>query len=221
MKWSISMGSYTEPDLRRSILITIDLQNDTLDGQPCEIPGTSEILPRVRRIIEYYRKRSLTIIHVVRIYLPDGTNVDLCRRDVVEGGGKIFIANSMGAELAEGLLPDRKDRLNTDLLFSGELQPIGTREWIMYKPRWGAFYKTPLENHLRLLGVSTIVFIGCNFPNCPRTSIYEASERDYRIVAISDAISRFDDRAQRELENIGVVVKSTDMLIECPGPTRR
>ena len=76
----------------------------------------------------------------------------------------------------------------------------------MYKPRWGAFFGTRLEQHLRGVGATTLVFAGCNFPNCPRTSIYEASERDFRIVAVSDAISGFDDRGCRELQGIGVTV---------------
>jgi nicotinamidase-related amidase len=84
----------------------------------------------------------------------------------------------------------------------------------MYKPRWGAFYGTPLDRHLRELGVSTLVFTGCNFPNCPRTSIYEASERDFRVVAIRDAISRLDDRGRIELEGIGVVVLDSQSFIE-------
>ena len=75
---------------------------------------------------------------------------------------------------------------------------------IIYKSRWGAFYRTPLENHLKGLGISTLVFAGSNFPNCPRTSIYEASERDFRIVVAEDSLSGFYDRGKRELENIGV-----------------
>ena len=80
----------------------------------------------------------------------------------------------------------------------------------MYKPRWGAFFGTPLEQHLRALGVSTLVFAGCNFPNCPRTSIYEASERDFRIVVLADAISGLYPIARKELENIGVQVVDTE-----------
>ena len=189
------------------------MQRDTLDGQPCEIPGTSDILPKVKRIISYYRNRSFPIIHIVRIYLPDGSNVDLCRRRIVEEGGKIFLAGTPGAELAEGMLLDRNIGMDNTLLLSGKLQEVGKKEWIIYKPRWGAFYQTPLERHLRLLGITTVVIIGCNYPNCPRTSIYEASERDFRIVAISDAISRFDERAKSELENIGVVVQSADAFL--------
>lgn len=125
----------------------------------------------------------------------------------------MFIVGSIGSELAEGLLPARDIILDTDRLLLGEFQQVGDKEWLMYKPRWGAFYNTPLEKHLRTNGVSTVVFVGCNYPNCPRTSIYEASERDFRVVAVFDAISRFDDRARGELESIGVVVESVDSLL--------
>ena len=49
--------------------------------------------------------------------------------------------------------------------------------------------------------------------NCPRTSIYEASERDFRIVVIEDALSGFDDRARTELESIGVRVLDTESFL--------
>ncbi len=54
--------------------------------------------------------------------------------------------------------------------------------------------------------MDTTVFSGCNFPNCPRTSIYEASERDYRVALARDAVSGLYERGERELEGIGVAV---------------
>jgi nicotinamidase-related amidase len=53
--------------------------------------------------------------------------------------------------------------------------------------------------------VNTLVFIGCNFPNCPRSTIYDASSRDFRIVAVQDAISGLYDKGLEELHGIGVV----------------
>ena len=53
-----------------------------------------------------------------------------------------------------------------------------------------------------------MVFCGCNFPNCPRTSIYEASERDFRVVLVRDAVSGLYERGERELTNIGVHLMS-------------
>jgi nicotinamidase-related amidase len=154
------------------------------------------------------------IIHVIRLYNPDGSNVDLCRRRAVaELGKKLVIAGTKGAELVEELKPSSssssslscsKLSLDTELLLQGEPQQVTANEWIMYKPRWGAFYATPLENHLHKLNVNTVVICGCNFPNCPRTTVYEASERDFQVVLIKDATSKVYEQGLQELENIGV-----------------
>ena len=61
---------------------------------------------------------------------------------------------------------------------------------------------------------------GLQLPQLPRASIYEASERDFRVVAVADAISRFDERSRSELEAIGVVVETVDSLCLRGGPTR-
>lgn len=84
----------------------------------------------------------------------------------------------------------------------------------MYKPRWSAFYRTDLDEFLAARSIDTVVVCGCNFPNCPRATIYEASERGYRLVLVSDATSGVYERDINELENIGVVVRDTVETIE-------
>ena len=213
------MDHFTDPEHDRSALITIDVQCDTLDGQAFEIPGTSEILPRIERLTAAFRSRDASIIHVVRLYKPDGSNVDPCRRDLVQQGAKLVLAGSPGSQIAPQLLPSPSLQLDSEALLRGGVQEAGPREWIIYKPRWGAFFGTPLESHLRGLDVSTLVFTGCNFPNCPRTSMYEASERDFRVVAIDDAISGLYDRARTELEDIGVLLMGTESYLQTSRPT--
>ena len=103
--------------------------------------------------------------------------------------------------------------LDAERLLSGRMQSVSDNEVIIYKPRWGAFYGTPLESHLRELGVNTLVFTGCNYPNCPRTSIYEASERDFRIVLVEDAISGLYPKGKEEMLGIGVTVTDADTVV--------
>ncbi len=200
------------PDFASVALVTIDTQRDTLDGQPFEVPGTSAALPEMRRLAAAFRATGRPIVHVVRLYRPDGSNVDLCRRRAVADGARLVLAGSPGAELASDLVPASAPRLDTELLLAGGIQRVGPGEAIIYKPRWGAFFQTPLEAHLRALGVSTLVFAGCNFPNCPRTSIYEASERDFRLVLVEDAISGLYERGKDELRGIGVVLMNAAEL---------
>jgi len=209
-----SNNDYTRPDFGAMALITIDMQNDFLKGQPFEIPGTSEILPQMRNLVEAFRRARRPVIHIVRLYKRDGSNADLCRRSAVEQGATLVCPGTSGAELAAPLLPTQESKLDGELLLSGAAQPLGQKEWAIYKPRWGAFFGTSLEQHLRKLGITSLTFAGCNFPNCPRTSIYEASERDFRIILVEDAISGLYDRGREEMQNIGVVLMNAEQLVQ-------
>ena len=206
---------YTEPHFDRSALITIDTQNDfTLAGAPASIAGTLEIIPNMARLLKAYRNSGLPIVHVIRLYNRDGSNADLCRRQMIEDGAEIVAPDSFGSELVEELKPESTSRLDAPRLLAGRFQAIGSKEHVMYKPRWGAFYNTDLEQFLNNQDIDTVVFTGCNFPNCPRASIYEASERDFRIVLVEDAVSQLYQKEKQELCNIGVSVLNTADAVE-------
>ena len=195
---------FTAPEYDRAALITIDVQQDTLDGGPFEVPGTSDVLPAIARLCRSFRAAGRPIVHIMRIYTPDGKDADRCRRSALQSGRPLLLKGSPGRRPADPLLPDPGIRIDDDGLMSGKIQPIGPAEVLIFKPRWGAFYRTPLEAHLSESGVSTLVFCGCNYANCPRTSIYQASERDFRVVAAVDAISGIQRADIDGLENIGV-----------------
>jgi nicotinamidase-related amidase len=210
------MNDYTTPDYNKVALITIDVQRDcTLPGAPLEIPGTIDLLPKMQKLVRAFRAAHKPIIHAVRLYLADGSNADNCRRRNIELGKHVLVPGSDGAELMEELKPEPGIKLDSANLLMGKLQLVGSKEWIIYKPRWGAFYRTPLEEHLHNMNINTIVLCGCNFPNCPRTTVYEASERDFRIVLVTDATSRTYKRGLLEMKNIGVnLIKTREFLTE-------
>ena len=163
------------PHLKRAALITIDVQCDTLDGQPAEIPGTTALLPQIRGLADAFRTARRPIVHVVRLYRPDGRNVDLCRRTAVAGGARLFLLGSPGAELAPGLAAGGT-RLDGQRLLRGEIQQIAEDEIVIYKSRWGAFYRTALQAELNRRGIDTLVFAGANFPTARgRRSMRRAS----------------------------------------------
>jgi nicotinamidase-related amidase len=211
---SVAAGDpYTAPDFRAAALITIDVQHDVLDGGTFEIPGTSAALGSMRALLRAFRDTRRPVVHIVRLYRADGTNADLCRRRAVESGMRALTPDEPGSQLARELLPQPGLELDAGLLLSGGVQRLGPEEVVIYKARWGAFYDTPLEDHLRGQKITTLVFCGCNFPNCPRTSIYEASERDFKIVLATDAISGLYERGERELAAIGVnLIRAHDVV---------
>ena len=63
------MSQFTDPEHAHSALITIDVQ-----------------CPRIGRLAAVFRSRVAPIVHVVRLYLPDDSNVDPCRRELVHQG---------------------------------------------------------------------------------------------------------------------------------------
>lgn len=202
----IEADPYLAPRWATAALITIDTQCDVLDGGALQIDGTSAVLPAMTRLAEAFRAAARPIVHVVRIYERDGANVDTCRRAAVEAGARMLAPGGAGTELAPGLAPDGAPALDAAALLAGEPQPLGAGEVAIYKPRWGAFFGTRLEQHLRESAADTLVFCGCNFPNCPRTSVYEASERDFRVVVARDALSGLYERGEKELGGIGVLL---------------
>jgi len=208
------MTNYTNPNFSTSTVITIDTQCDTLDGQAMEVPGTSVVIPNIRKILDVYRQLKMPVVHIVRIYKSDGSNVDLCRKQAIESGDEIFLDGSTGCDLAPGMFEPTSIKLDTEALLSGGIQEMSSHESIIYKPRWGAFFKTPLESHLKKLGIDTLIFVGCNFPNCPCASIYEASERDFRIVLVADAMSGVYPKGIEEMLDIGVVVENSLSIVD-------
>jgi len=200
--WPGDLDPHTAPQLEKSALVVIDAQVDFVDGGASPIPGTTQILPAVARLLRAYRATQLPIMHIVRLY--DGNDVDLPRRALIAAGAPIVRPGSAGSQIVPALQPDGADALEPALLLAGRPQELATEEWALWKPRWGAFHRTNLDEHLRGLGVTTVLIAGCNYPNCPRATVYGASERDYRVLLASDAISGIDTRHLDEAGRIGV-----------------
>lgn len=193
-------------ELSRSALLTIDVQRDFYDvDAPALIDGTRERLPEMQQVVRAFRSSGRPIVHVVRLYLADGSNAEPSRRPLL-AAKSVVRPGTAGSRLAPELLPDGGLDLDPDALLTGGFQRVGASEWIMYKPRWGAFYGTTLEEKLRQMDVDTVVLVGCNFPNCPRTTLYEASERDFDTVLVSDAVSGTYERGLQEVSGIGAAV---------------
>ena len=208
------MKEYLAPERERVALITIDAQRDViLPSAPATVGGALATVPAMRRLIEVFRATGAPIVHTLRLYRCNGSNVDLCHRAAIEAGQRIVMPGTSGAELIDELKPSVGQRLEPDLLLDGKLQEVGHREWLCYKPRLSAFFQTPLEDHLKSLGITTIVLCGTDFSTSPRSTVYAASNRDFRIVLATDAISGATDAGLDELAQIGVYLMSSEQLL--------
>ncbi|WP_162461783.1 cysteine hydrolase family protein [Mycolicibacterium sp. CBMA 234] len=184
----------------------IDVQNDFVSG-PARVDGTAEQLPSMARLAQLFRAAHRPIVHIVRLYAPGGSDVDPPRRAAIEAGLQIVAPHTDGAAVPTELLAHP---LDYDSLLAGGIQYVAAGEVVMFKPRWSAFYRTDLDQHLRELAVNTVVVAGCNLPNCPRATLFDASERDYRAAVVTDATSQVTPERLADLALIGVASLSTD-----------
>jgi nicotinamidase-related amidase len=183
------------------------------------VEGTDLIIPAFTDLIHNFRKMERPIFHAVRLYLEDGSNAERCRRLRVRGGTSIARPGTNGARPLDAVQPDTEPDKSSTLL-TGEYVPLGVCEWLFYKSRWSAFYRTGLEERLRALRVDTVVVAGCNFPNCPSATLFDASERDFRAVLVSDAVSGLADSGGRWCTGIGVVQLTAEQVAGKIDPNR-
>ncbi len=209
------IAEYTAPDRSRVALLTINGQSDfARDGSVLRASGANRARGALRPLVEAFRRAAAPVFHAVRLYRPDGSNVDMFRRRAVEEGLRVLMPGSFGAELVEELRCDDGVRLDPESLLAGGFQQIGAREWAFYKSRWGAFHETALAARLAGLQVTTLVICGFNFSTSGLATVYEAGARDFRIVLVTDALSGARDESLAELGRIGVYLMSAKTCCE-------
>ncbi len=208
------MTNYCVPERKGAALLTLSVQRDFLAPcSPVRAHGGERALPAIRDLVEGFRSRNAPVFHAVRLYRPDGSNVDACRRQAVEEGMRVLMPGSLGSEILDELKPDPAIRLNPERLMGGRMQEFGPREWVFYRPRWGAFHDTPLERHLRDLNVTTLVVCGLSFATGTRATIYESSARDLRTVVVTDALASATEDGVREMGRMGVYLMTSDTCL--------
>lgn len=206
---------YTQLNARRCALLVIDVQNDWGDPQGASpMPGLDEVMPQVIEAIEIFRSAALPIVHVVRLYREDGSNVDLCRRWQVEQGNlRVGIPHTWGSQLVASTNPNGAE-LDADALLAGEIQELASLEFVMFKPRFSAFHSTPLEDFLAAGGIDSVVIVGLTFPNCILAAQLSATDRDYRVGLVPGACTQVNDDGLRGMQNKGVQLMTLDELRE-------
>ena len=191
----------------KQALIVIDMQNGFLNPEsPLCIKGARATVPACARVIKACRRAEIPVIFINRAYRADGSDVELTRRQVWEAGGRPLTPGSTGPISVEN--PPEFER-----------QP---GDYEIIKPRYSAFFQTPLDLLLRRLGVDTVLLTGTTTPNCIRTTCYDAISLDYGVVVLEDCCSSNTEEIQRanmlDMGNVGAAIRaSAEFLRELDG----
>jgi nicotinamidase-related amidase len=61
-------------------------------------------------------------------------------------------------------------------------------ELVIYKERASGFYGTPLEAHLQMMGVRSLIFCGDSTSGCVRASVVDAYSRGFHSTVVEDCV---------------------------------
>ena len=183
----------------RTALLIIDMQNDMAhqDGRTL-IPDAAHKTSVMGAILDAFREAREPVIHVVRSYRADTWDVERFRTPAFQADRGFLVEGTWGQRIVDRLTPE-------------------PGEPVIVKQRFSAFAFTELDLLLRRAGVSKVVVVGENLPNCPRKTMYDAVGLDYDVVAVADALATTSDDTHRmnlqDLAAIGVRIATADEVI--------
>ena len=171
-------------------LVVIDMQNDfVLPGSPACVAGAYDTVPIIKRLLDFFRVNKLPVFHVVREYRADGSDIEMNRLEGFLRKGRYLVPGTKGSEIVDPLRP-----------LEGEYRIV--------KNRYSCFMNTELDFMLRRIGVTHLVVCGTQYPNCIRSTIFDAVCHGYHVINIIDATSaQTPDIAKAnivDIRNIGV-----------------
>ncbi len=185
---------------KKYVLIIIDMQNDfVLPESPVCVAGAYSTIPCIKRLLDFFRKNSLHVFHVIREYRADGSDIELFRLHDFLNNKQYGVPGTKGCDIVD------------------ELSPING-EYRIIKNRFSGFMNTELDFMLRRLGATHLVICGTQYPNCIRVTIFDAIACGYNVINITDATSAQTRQIAEanivDLKNVGVECISFDKFIK-------
>ena len=174
-------------DPATTALIVIDMQRDFIEeggfGATLgnDVAPLQAIVPTTAKLIAAARNAGLPVIHTRECHAPDLSDCPPAKRErgspslrIGDPGpmGRVLISGEPGAGIVPKLAP-----------IAGEL--------VLDKPGKGAFYATPLGEHLAELGTKTLIFAGVTTEVCVQTTMREANDRGFECLLAEDATESY------------------------------
>lgn len=148
-------------------LVIVDMQNDFVRRKgSLYVPRAERTLSAISTLLGKAREAGVPVFYTQDWHIPDDPEFKIWGVHALQG--------SWGAEIVSELAPEEGDT-------------------VIRKPRYDAFYATPLDYYLRIKGVNTIVITGTMANVCVLHTAGSAALRWYRVVVPVDCISALND----------------------------
>jgi nicotinamidase-related amidase len=171
-------------EIKKTAVVVVDMQNDFVRvGAPMSLQSCRDAIPNAQRVLEACRKVKMPVIYLKFITGPQETLVwtwspqeyppEKCcwkhHKRYYEDIGK----EAEASDIIEELYPEPKD-------------------YIVEKYGYNGFYNTNLEAILQANHIEYLVVFGALTPICVDDTIAGAFERQFKVLAVSDAMGTFD-----------------------------
>lgn len=184
-------------ELRRNetALMVVDMQNGfcreagSINGIGLPAARLQPAIEPCCRLVAAARVAQVPVIFTRYVYRPDYIDGGVMVRELIPDlqRGNCLRAGSHDADIIEELAPE-------------------TSDYVVDKNRPSAFYATGLEPVLTGLGVTDLVVCGVTTNCCVETTVRDASQRDYRVFVVGDAVAEYEqDRHDVALRSMGML----------------
>jgi len=154
-------------DPGRTALIIGDMQNDFVkEGGTLVVPSARGTIPAIQTLLDLARGSGMRVVFVQDTHRDGDPEWEIW--------GEHCREESWGWQVVDELAP-RED------------------EATIRKPRYDAFYGTPLEHLLRLWGIDTLIVCGTVANICVHYTASSAAMRWFNVIVPGDCISSFND----------------------------
>ena len=210
-----SMG----PDISRSALIIVDMQNDFLhpDGSFAQLaqehleamidmPFLVGTIPHAKRLVTAFREAGRQVVYVAHVLKADYSDAAFpfwrLGMEPATGNRTHCVEGTWGAQVIDELQPK-------------EGEPV------VVKKGFGGFANTPLDTILRNMGITTCVVAGVTTCVCVSNTVRGGVEYNYRMILVSDAVAEVSRETHnselKTMSRIFADVKTTDEVLELLG----
>ena len=210
-----SMG----PDISRSALIIVDMQNDFLhpDGSFAQLaqehleamidmPFLVGTIPHAKRLVTAFRDAGRPVVYVAHVLKADYSDAAFpfwrLGMEPATGNRTHCVEGTWGAQVIDELQPK-------------EGEPV------VVKKGFGGFANTPLDTILRNMGITTCVVAGVTTCVCVSNTVRGGVEYNYRMILVSDAVAEVSRETHnselKTMSRIFADVKTTDEVLELLG----
>jgi nicotinamidase-related amidase len=192
-------------DPQRTAVLAVDTHRGHLDPEIATMPVTAEVAAEVvaasQRLLAATRAAGIPTVYAVM------------HNRTIDGRSE-YLRNPWWRaveDIREKLTPELPSTIRGHNLVGSpqtqvmpELAPLESDYVLTSKHRLSCFLDTDLESWLRAKGVETLLLIGINTNTCVLCAAFDAFNRDYAAVVVSDCVHSMygDDLHELGLENV-------------------